>query len=155
MATDNKIDTRVPRDATTRDTFQRAKTWQPAELLPMFNKVPGWNYRWIRISMLGQADAKNVSAQMREGWEPVQLADHPEIQLFSNDEDFKGRIVVGGLMLCKIPTEFVDQRNAHYNQLTQAQTDAVDNNFMSVNDKRMPLFSERKSHTTFGSGNKS
>ncbi len=152
MATDNKIDTRVPRDATSRDTFQRAKAWSPAELLPMFQKVPGWNYRWVRISMLGQADAKNVSAQMREGWEPVQLADHPEIQLFSNDEDLKGRIVVGGLMLCKIPTEFVEQRNDHYQNLTQAQTDAVDNNFMSVNDKRMPLFSERSSKTTFGSG---
>jgi hypothetical protein len=29
---------------------------------------------------------------------------------------------------------------------------SVDNNFMRENDPRMPVFSERKSKTTFGSG---
>jgi len=153
-ADDIKNDTRATREMTTRPKFERAASWAPAELLPMFDKVPGWAYRWVRTSMLGQADAKNVSSQLREGWEPVQLSDHPEIQLFTNDASDKGRVEVGGLMLCKIPEAFVEQRNAHYNRKTQEQTNAIDNNFMKESDRRMPLFSERKSTTTFGSGNK-
>jgi len=154
-ADDIKIDTRASRDLTTRSNFQRAATWAPAELLPMFNKVPGWAYRWVRTSMLGQSDARNVSSQIREGWEPVQLSDHPEIQLFTNDANDKGRIEVGGLMLCKIPEAFVEQRNAYYHNKTQDQTNAIDHNFMKESDRRMPLFSERSSTTKFGSGSKS
>ena len=153
-ADDIKHDNRATRAMTTRPKFERATSWAPAELLPMFNKVPGWAYRWVRTSMLGQADAKNVSSQLREGWEPVQLSDHPEIQLFTNDANDKGRIEVGGLMLCKIPEAFVEQRNAYYNKKTQEQTNAIDNNFMKESDRRMPLFSERKSTTTFGSGSR-
>ena len=47
---------------------------------------------------------------------------------------------------------FVDQRNAYYQGQTQAQTEAVDNNFMRESDARMPLFKERKSSTSFGKG---
>jgi hypothetical protein len=59
-------------------------------------------------------------------------------------------IEVGGLMLMKTPEEFVAQRTAHYNKATQAQAEAVNNSFMKENDARMPLFSEKKSTTTFG-----
>jgi hypothetical protein len=55
-------------------------------------------------------------------------------------------------LLCKIPSEFVVQRNAHYAKQTQAQTDAVDNNLMRQSDARMPLFKESKSATSFGKG---
>jgi len=65
---------------------------------------------------------------------------------------FKGNIEVGGLLLCRIPAEFVVQRNAHYARVTRAQTEAVDNNLMRQSDPRMPLFNERKSSTSFGKG---
>jgi hypothetical protein len=105
--------------------------------------------------MLGQADAMNVSSKMREGWEPVQLADHPEMSLLAtSDTAKKGTIEIGGLMLCKIPEEFMDQRKAHYQKQTRDQTNAIDNNFMKESDGRMPLFKENKSSTSFGSGNK-
>jgi hypothetical protein len=94
--------------------------------------------------MMGTADAMNASSKMREGWEPVKLADHPEMQLFADpNARFKDCVEVGGLLLCKIPEEFVNQRNAYYNRQTQNQTDAVDNNFMKENDARMPLFKEK------------
>lgn len=150
-----KSDPRTPRELETRGEFQRAAAWSPAQLLPEFQKVPGWSYRWIRTSMLGQADAMNVSSKMREGWEPVQLADHPEMKLLAtSDTASKGTIEIGGLMLCKIPEEFMKQRDAHYRKLTQDQTNAIDNNFMKESDGRMPLFKENKSSTSFGSGNR-
>jgi hypothetical protein len=65
---------------------------------------------------------------------------------------FKDNIEIGGLLLCKTPTEFIGQRNDYINNQTQAQAQAVDNNLMRESDPRMPIFNERKSTTTFGRG---
>jgi hypothetical protein len=144
---------RLARELETTDTFKRPEAWTPPELLPRFEKQAGWSYRWIRTSMVGQSDARNVSSKLREGWEPVKLADHPEMQLFVDAESkFKDCVEIGGLLLCKTPEEFVNQRNGYYNAQAQAQSEAVDNNLMRENDARMPLFKERKSTTTFGKG---
>ena len=144
---------RKDREIDTREEFQRADSWTPASLLPEFKKVPGWAYRWIRTSVMNEADNLNVSSKMREGWEPVKLADHPEMKLMVDQNSrFKDGIEVGGLLLCKTPEEFVAQRKAHYAQQTKQQADAVDNNFLKQSDARMPLFSEKKSTTSFGKG---
>ena len=149
------VDTRQNREVGTRESFQRAEQWAPAGLLPDFIKQPGWAYRWVRTSMGGQADAMNVSSKMREGWEPVKLADHPEMQLLANpDSHYKDSVEVGGLLLCKTPEEFVEQRDAYFNKQTQAQTEAVDNSFMKENDARMPLFKDKRTTTSFGKGTK-
>jgi hypothetical protein len=65
---------------------------------------------------------------------------------------FKGNIEIGGLLLCKAPAELMKQRDDFYLRQAQAQVQSVDNNFMRLNDERMPLFTERKSSTTFGKG---
>jgi hypothetical protein len=144
---------RIPREVDTRQQDERPKQWQAPELLPEPDKQPGFAYRWIRVSMLNSADPRNLSAKLREGWEPVRAEEQPKFQLLVDpDSRFKDNIEIGGLLLCKTPTELVEQRNAHYNNLTQAQTEAVDNNLMRQSDPRMPLFNERKSSTSFGKG---
>jgi hypothetical protein len=144
---------REDRDLTTHEQFQRADSWSPASLLPEFKKVPGWAYRWIRVSLTNQADNLNVSSKMREGWEPVKLADHPEIRMVSDaNAKYKDGIEIGGLLLCKIPEEFIDQRTAYINKQTESQTQAIDNSFMKDNDPRMGKFSDKKSTTSFGKG---
>jgi hypothetical protein len=146
-------DNRQNRELNTRETFQRATHWAPAALLPEITQEPGWAYRWIRTSMVGHADATNVSSKMREGWEPVKLSEHPELRLMPIEGSrFQDSVEVGGLMLCKAPAEFVEQRKAYYNNQTQSQTEAVDNSFMKENDARMPLFSQKSSKTSFGKG---
>lgn len=145
---------RLDREQDTRDDFQRADSWKPASLLPEFKKVSGWAYRWIRTSVMNEADNLNVSSRMREGWEPVKLADHPEMKLMVDQNSrFKDGVEIGGLLLCKIPEEFVEQRKAHYAQQAKQQADAVDNTFLKQSDARMPLFSDKKSTTSFGKGN--
>jgi hypothetical protein len=65
---------------------------------------------------------------------------------------FKGNVEVGGLLLCRIPDEFLKQRMEYYSNQNKAQMDSVDNNFLRDSDPRMPLFSEKKTKVTFGSG---
>lgn len=153
------FETRAPRKTANRDTESRAaaerpKRWAPAQLLPEPNPEPGYAFRWIRLSTLNADDPMNISAKLREGWEPVKASDHPEVHVFGSENNrFPDSIVVGGLMLCKTPTELVDQRNAYYHGQAESQMQSVDNNFMRENDPRMPLFRERQSKVTFGTGN--
>jgi len=144
---------KLSRELETRAVQERPKQWAPPELLPEPDKQPGYAYRWIRVSTLNTADPRNISAKLREGWEPVTLAEQPKFQLLADPNSrFKDNIEVGGLLLCKTPIEFVEQRNAHYQRQTDNQIEAVDNNLMRQNDPRMPLFNERKTEVSFGKG---
>ena len=144
---------RLDREVTNREATEQPKQWAPAELLPEPDKQAGYAYRWVRTSTLNTADPRNLSGKLREGWEPVGIEEQPKFKLLVDPNSrFKDNIEIGGLLLCKTPIEFVQQRNAHYAKQTQAQTDAVDNNLMRQSDPRMPLFKENKSSTSFGSG---
>jgi hypothetical protein len=150
MATSN---TRATRDLESRELTERPKQWALPELLPEPDKQAGYSYRWIRVSTLNAPDPRNLSAKMREGWEPVRIEEQPKFQLLADPNSrFKDNIEIGGLLLCKTPTEFVQQRNAYFQKQSQNQTEAVDNNLMRQSDPRMPLFNERKSTTSFGNG---
>jgi hypothetical protein len=144
---------KLARELDTRIQAERPKQWMPPELLPEPDKQPGYAYRWIRVSTLNAADPRNISAKLREGWEPVGLEEQPKYRLLaSGDGKFKDNIEIGGLLLCKTPVEFVSQRTEYYDKQTQAQTEAVDNNLMRQSDPRMPLFKENKSSSSFGKG---
>jgi hypothetical protein len=144
---------RTPRNVETRVLAERPKQWKPAELLPEPDKLPGYAYRWIRVGLQGTADPRNYSAKLREGWEPVKIEEQPHFQLLVDEGSrFKDGIEVGGLLLCKTPIEFVDQRNNHYLKQSEDQILSVDNNLMRQNDPRMPLFKESKSSTSKSGG---
>jgi hypothetical protein len=148
-----ELDNREPRALQTRDTAERPKKWTPPQLLPDPTPEEGYAYRWIRIATLGKDDAMNISGKLREGWEPVKASDHPEVRLFSGGQSrFPDSIEVGGLLLCKTPVEFTEQRNAYYTQQAESQMQSVDNAYMRENDPRMPLFKERSTKVTFGRG---
>ena len=148
--------TRVPREVSNRQQEERPKAWRPPELLPEPDKQAGFAYRWIRVSMLNQADPRNLSSRLREGWEPVRIEEQPKFKLLVDpDGRFIDNIEIGGLLLCKTPEEFVQQQQDYYAEMTRQQTEAVDNNLMRQSDPRMPIFNERKSTTSFGRGNQS
>jgi hypothetical protein len=145
---------RTPRNLQTRESNTRS-VYVPPSALPEPEPQPGWRFRWIATEVLGQGVPQNVSKKTREGWEPVRAVDHPELMLAANTN---GNVEMGGLLLCKMPTELADSRTSYYNQQAKSQMESVDNNFMRNNDPRMPLFSEKKSSTTrgvgFGNGSK-
>lgn len=144
---------RLTRELATREIQERPKQWMQPELLPEPDKQPGYAYRWIRVSTLNSADPRNLSAKLREGWEPVPIEEQPKFKLLVDPGSrYRDNIEIGGLLLCKTPSEFVMQRNEFYAKQTQAQTEAVDNSLMRQSDPRMPLFKERKSATSTGKG---
>lgn len=143
---------RTPRK--TREQAERPKVWQPASTLPEPDKEPGYSYRWVRVATLNEKDPRNISAKLREGWEPVRIEEQPQFRMLVDpDSRFKDNIEVAGLLLCKAPKELMDQRKAYFAGKNQAQMESVDNNFMRESDSRMPLFREKRSTTSFGKGN--
>jgi hypothetical protein len=148
-----KTQNRAAREVDSRAMTQRPEAWRPPETLPMPEDRPGWKHRYIRTSTLGVADPSNISSKLREGYEPCKAEDYPELMMHATVEGrFKGGIEIGGLLLCRIPEEFLKQRAEYYDKQNKSQIDSVDNNFLRENDPRMPLFSERKTKVTFGSG---
>lgn len=144
---------RLARELESRTKTERPKAWQPASTLPEPNKEPGYSYRWVRVSTLGQADPRNISGKLREGWEPVRIEEQPQFKMMIDPNSrFKDNIEVAGLLLCKIPEEFMTQRKEYFAKQNKDQIESVDNNFMRENDPRMPLFKERKSSASFGKG---
>ena len=142
-----------PRELETRAIQELTKKWMPPELLPEPDRQPGFAYRWIRVSTLGNADPGNVSSKTREGWEPVALEEQPRLALLADPNGrYAGNIEHGGLLLCKMPEEFVEQRNAHYNSQAANAMRTVDNSLMRESDPRMPIFKQSESKVTFGKG---
>lgn len=146
---------RIGREMDNRDSAVRKKAWAPPETLPSPTPQNGYAFRWIRTSMMGQADPTNMSAKRREGWEAVKVEDHPELMYQADPNSrFSGNVEIGGLLLCKAPSETVQQRDEYYRQQSQNQMESVDNSFMREKDGRsnMSLFNDKKSSTSFGKG---
>jgi hypothetical protein len=142
-----EVQTRTNRETNSREKSARY-VYTPSSTLPDPTPEPGYTFRWIATHVLGQSDPTNVSRKMRDGYEPVKAVDHPEMMVAGNEKT--GNIEIGGLMLCKIPTERANAMSDYYNGQAQNQMDSVDNNFMRQNDPRMPLFADRKSTVTRG-----
>jgi hypothetical protein len=65
------------------------------------------------------------------------------------DSQFPENIEIGGLLLCSIPAEIVEDRSAQMAEKARQQMDSVDRNYLRENDPRMPMLRpERESRTT-------
>jgi hypothetical protein len=144
---------RKPRELEARQEMQRPTSWRLPDALPSPEDRPGWSHRWIRTSTLGTSDPSNISSKFREGYEPCKAEEYPELMMHASVEGrFKGNIEVGGLILCRIPAEFMVQREEHFSRQNKAQMESVDNTYMKDNDPRMSKFAERSTKVTFGPG---
>jgi hypothetical protein len=146
---------RKSRDSETRVEMLRPQMWRAPETLPSPDPRAGWTHRWVRTSTMGVADPGNISSKLREGYEPCKAEDYPELMMHASTEGrFKGTIEVGGLLLCRIPSEFLEQRMKHYDEKNKMQMESVDNTFLRDRDARsnMAMIVDKKSKVTFGSG---
>ncbi len=146
----------------TRAKDDRPKVWKMPSALELPDEAielaesQGLTYRWIRESILGQDDKTNVSKRFREGFEPVRPDELPGFHDLPTVDDGRhaGVIGVGGLILCKIDKNIADQRNDFFEQQTQNQMTAVENDLMREENPSMPISSKMSSKVTFGGSGK-
>ena len=147
-----KEDTKTPRASQTRSKTERPKVWVPPSSLDAPPAPEGFRYRWIRAESMGFQDTKNITGRLREGYELVRAeeienaSDYPIV----DEGRYKGVIGVGGLLLAKVREEIAQQRDAYMKRQHEARNEAVENDLMKEQDKRMPINVERQSRVTFG-----
>ena len=156
MTTDkDEAQSKQSRDSEMHEKNTRRQPWRPVRKLETPPAPEGYEYRWIRESMLGQEDRGNVSRRLREGWELVRGTDLPqEFVLPTLDSGRHAGVVYNeGLLLAKMPLETIAERNAYYAGKSQQAKDALDNNAFneSKRDGRYVKYdSKRESNVTFG-----
>jgi hypothetical protein len=140
-----------------RSKSERPKVWVPPSSLDAPPAPDGFRYRWIRAESVGFQDTKNITGRLREGYELVRseeienASDYPVVE----EGRYKGVVGVGGLLLAKVPNEIAKQRQEYMSQKHEDRSEAVANDLMKEQDKRMPINIERQSRVTFGGTKKS
>lgn len=143
---------RTPRTLETRQTSERARVWQPSSILPDPEPQDGWVFRWCVAEIRSQLQNSLYQKRLREGWEPVNAEDHPEMMMSVGlgDDKRRGLVEVGGLILCKMPAEMAEQRRRYYYDRTVAATDSAENSYLRDNDERMKKVAEKRRQIVFG-----
>jgi hypothetical protein len=141
--------TRTPRSLETREKTSRRDGWKEPTLLPDPTPRDGLVFKWIRASARGNDDKVNVDKRFREGWDPVRAEDHPEILQEWRMAQKTGIIEFGGLILCTMPQEFVDQRNSTYLNRAKVELTSAEEHYMRDNDEIIKKFKESRRATAF------
>jgi len=145
-------DKNTSRASQTRSKSERPKVWVPPSSLDAPPAPDGFRYRWIRAESIGFQDTKNISSRLREGYELVRAeevenaSDYPVL----DEGRYKGVIGVGGLLLAKVPIEIAKQRQEYMTRRHSDRSEAVNNDLMKEQDKRMPINVDRQTRVTFG-----
>lgn len=142
--------TRAPRSLETRQHSERKRSWVEPTMLPDPIAQDGWVFKWVRSMTRNQDDKTTYQKRLREGWEPVNAADHPEMMITLNVGAREGLVEVGGLILCKMPQEMVDQRNRYFQDRTRAELGSAEDSYMRDSDERMKKVLEKRRQIVFG-----
>lgn len=90
---------------------------------------PGFVQRWVRMSILGQADTKNVAKIDRQKWKPRRFETVPERERmrFSafRHSAFGDVIVEGDVMLCERPERVALAHRKYFQDKTAAQVGSL------------------------------
>ena len=145
-------DKNTSRASQTRSKSERPKVWVPPSSLDAPPAPDGFRYRWIRAEVVGFQDTKNITGRLREGYELVRAeeienaSDYPVV----DEGRYKGVVGVGGLLLAKVPIEIAKQRQEYMTRRHAERSEAVNNDLMREQDKRMPIDVDRQTRVTFG-----
>ena len=141
-----KDENKTSRAAVTRSKTERPKEYKPPSSLDAPTAPDGFRHRWIRAESMGFNDTKNIHGRLRSGYELVR-ADEYDADSYPvvMDGKYAGVIGVGGLLLARIPEELAQSRVDYQKRQTEGQDEAVENDLLKDQDKRMPMKFERTS----------
>ena len=136
----------LSRAAITRTKTERPKEYRPPSSLDAPPAPDGFRHRWIRAESMGFNDTKNIHGRLRSGYELVRADEYDSEQYpVVMDGKYAGVIGVGGLLLARIPEELAQSRVDYQMRQTEGQDEAVENDLLKDQDKRMPMKFERSS----------
>ena len=142
---------KTSRAAVTRSKTERPKEYRPPSSLDAPPAPDGFRHRWIRAESVGFQDSKNIFGRLREGYELVRADEYKDSDYpIVNEGKYAGVIGVGGLLLARIPEELAKSRSEYQKQLSEGQDEAIENDLLKDQDKRMPIKVDRSSKHTFG-----
>lgn len=143
---------RKSRELETRDAGQRVMNWEQPGLLQAPDPPLGWRYKWVRCIIEGNTDTLNLNKAFRQGFQPVQAEELKDSWLYdtAEDGDLAGVVREGDCILCKIPEELAKQRTAHFDGLADRMQQAVDQQLMKDNSRKMPITNDSEQHVKKG-----
>ena len=151
MTKENETIKVTSRAAETRSKTDRPKEYKPPSSLDAPTAPDGFRHRWIRAESMGFNDTKNIHGRLRSGYELVRADEYDtEEYPIVLDGKYAGVIGVGGLLLARIPEELAQQRMDYQKRQTDGQDEAIENDLLRDQDKRMPISVDRNSKHTFG-----
>jgi len=146
-----KENSKASRASQSRVKTERKKHWTPPSYLDTPNAPNGFRHRWVRVEIMGFTDTKNVQGRLRAGYELVRADEYPNDDYpVVTDGKYKGVIGHGGLVLTRVPNEIAIDRSKYYSDQAKERNEALENDLLKDQDKRMPINQERQSRTTFG-----
>ena len=139
------------RAANIRSKTERPKEYKPPSSLDAPPTPDGFRHRWIRAESMGFNDTKSIHGRLRSGYELVRADEYDSDQYPTVlDGKYAGVIGVGGLLLARIPEELAQQRVDYQHKQTEGQNEALENDLLKDQDKRMPMKYEHSSKTFGG-----
>lgn len=98
----------------------------------------GMTLRWIRVSLGGKDDLKNVSKRRQDGWDFVEPNEVPELihdSFVREDGRYAGTVSRGDLALAKAPIARMQARQEYFENKSREMMQAVDAQLGNVNSR--------------------
>lgn len=152
--TDHGHESRVDEMSENNATHQMNEAaWIRPSSLEAPPKREGMTQRWVRQSVRGAADPKNLNRSWREGWRPrppESLTE--EWRIYANFADKEnGMIVVDDLILMEIDSSILDKRKAAISRATARQMASVDHDLESSQIAGHPIVKDHKTSVSYPS----
>lgn len=144
---ESRVDETSEYDATHLDTEAQ---WIRPSSLDAPPAREGKTQRWVRKSLRGADDPKNLNRSWREGWRPRPPESLPEEwRVYATFADkSEGMIVVDDLILMEIDSEIIEARRRAIANATASQMAGVEHDLDSSQIAGHPIVKEHKTSVT-------
>lgn len=144
---ESRVDEMSEYDATHQQTEAQ---WVRPSSLDAPPPRPGKTQRWVRKSLRGVDDPKNLNRSWREGWRPRPPDSLPEEwRIYATFADkSEGMIVVDDLILMEIDSDIIEARRKAIKKATQDQMRGVEHDLESAQIAGHPIVKEHKTSVT-------
>jgi|TARA_R110000796_G_scaffold37491_10_gene94588 hypothetical protein len=113
----------------------------------------GYALKWVRISVRGEEDTKNIGVRLNEGWEFVTEEECPAMAQHFKGLDtgrLSGCVIRGDVALAKMPLDLREARLSRTQERTRILNEAVNNTLMRDNDSRAPITNASRTRARTG-----